>query len=328
MSHLPERKEKVCLNCRATLIDRYCHHCGQENLEPKESFWHLLEHFIEDLTHFDGKLFITIKYLLFNPGHLTTAYVQGKRVSYLNPIRMYLFISAMYFLLLMSLIPYQTNNAIQQLQNQNVSKNISVSNNVHITRSLLDSLDKENKDIKPTFEPKTIAQYDSVQNALPRKDRDNKIERAISIKLIKLEERAKGNKQEMLLVFMEKFAHSLPYLLFISVPLIALLFQLVYVRHKEIFYVSNVIFTIHFYCVYFITHIITECLDTMGHKLTKASLLISFICFAYLYIAMLNFYKQGWFKTLLKYFFVLLFGFLIFGILFMIDLVFSMWTIA
>ena len=37
MSHLPERKEKDCLNCGTTVFGKYCHVCGQENLEPKES---------------------------------------------------------------------------------------------------------------------------------------------------------------------------------------------------------------------------------------------------------------------------------------------------
>ncbi len=98
MSHFKERKEKNCLNCNAVVQGRFCHICGQENIEPKETVWHLVSHFFQDITHFDGKFFSTLKYLLFKPGFLSREYMLGRRASYLNPIRMYVFTSAFFFL--------------------------------------------------------------------------------------------------------------------------------------------------------------------------------------------------------------------------------------
>jgi len=103
VSHLKERKEKICLNCNADLYGRYCHVCGQENLEPKETVWHLIEHFFNDITHFDGKFFETVRYLLRKPGFLSAQYMAGRRASFLNPIRMYVFTSAIFFIVLFSL---------------------------------------------------------------------------------------------------------------------------------------------------------------------------------------------------------------------------------
>jgi Protein of unknown function (DUF3667) len=103
LSHLKERTEKNCLNCNADLYGRYCHICGQENLEPKESVWHLITHFFNDITHFDGKFFSSVKLLLLKPGFLSKAYMIGKRASYLNPIRMYVFTSAIFFLIFFAL---------------------------------------------------------------------------------------------------------------------------------------------------------------------------------------------------------------------------------
>jgi hypothetical protein len=100
MSHLKERTEKNCLNCQAILVGRYCHVCGQENLEPKETVLHLIQHFFNDITHFDGKFFATVKYLLRKPGFLSSEYVAGRRATYLNPIRMYVFTSAIFFIIL------------------------------------------------------------------------------------------------------------------------------------------------------------------------------------------------------------------------------------
>ncbi len=97
MSHLRERKQQNCLNCNAHVYGKYCHICGQENLEPTESVWHLITHFINDITHFDGKFFATTKLLMLKPGFLSAEYKRGRRNNYLNPVRMYVFTSFIFF---------------------------------------------------------------------------------------------------------------------------------------------------------------------------------------------------------------------------------------
>ena len=69
MSHLKQRKENNCLNCNTKVVGRFCHHCGQENVEVKESAIEFIVHFVNDITHFDGKFFTTLKDLLFKPGN-------------------------------------------------------------------------------------------------------------------------------------------------------------------------------------------------------------------------------------------------------------------
>ena len=83
---------------------KYCQVCGQENIAPKESAWHLITHFFYDITHFDGRFFSTVKYLLLKPGFLTAEYARGRRMSYLHPVRMYVFTSAFFFLIYFSFI--------------------------------------------------------------------------------------------------------------------------------------------------------------------------------------------------------------------------------
>ena len=104
MAHGKLRKEKNCLNCNAQVPGRFCSVCGQQNVEPGESFWELASHFIYDLFHYDGKFYATLKVLLFRPGLLTSEYVRGKRASYLHPIRLYVFISATFFIIFVSFI--------------------------------------------------------------------------------------------------------------------------------------------------------------------------------------------------------------------------------
>ncbi len=125
MSHLKERKEPVCLNCQTNpLYGRFCHICGQENLEPKETVWHLVQHFFNDITHFDGKFFSTVKYLLRRPGFLSAEYTKGRRAAYLNPIRMYVFTSAIFFIILFSLPSAQKVIQINQTPEKAVFKGL------------------------------------------------------------------------------------------------------------------------------------------------------------------------------------------------------------
>src|SRR5215216_6104087 len=107
MSHSPIRKDKTCLNCRHVVEQRFCPNCGQENTDTRKTFHHLFVHFFEDLTHYENAFWKTIKNLLVRPASLTKEYLSGKRLSYLAPVRLYIFISFMTFFLI-SVIP---NNA-------------------------------------------------------------------------------------------------------------------------------------------------------------------------------------------------------------------------
>jgi hypothetical protein len=101
------------------IFGRYCHLCGQENLEPKETVWHLILHFFNDITHFDGKFFSTVKFLLTRPGYLSLQYMHGRRSSFLNPIRMYVFTSAIFFIIVFSF--KKTDELVQVNDNKNES---------------------------------------------------------------------------------------------------------------------------------------------------------------------------------------------------------------
>ncbi len=142
MSHLAERKDKICLNCNAQVLDRYCHICGQENIEPKESVWHLVTHFFNDITHFDGKFFTSLKHLLFRPGFLPQEYERGRRMSYLNPIRMYVFTSALFFLIFFSFVN-PTGIQVGSSRNSLSGKKNEIKENRQIKIMFIDSILKD-----------------------------------------------------------------------------------------------------------------------------------------------------------------------------------------
>jgi hypothetical protein len=93
-------QQEVCANCGANLIGNFCHQCGQKRIHRHEfSLKHFIAHLIHEITHFDSnKVLKTFFALLFKPGLLTSEYLAGRKGRYINPIRLYLTFSALYFL--------------------------------------------------------------------------------------------------------------------------------------------------------------------------------------------------------------------------------------
>jgi hypothetical protein len=198
MSHQHERKEKKCLNCGADLYDRFCHKCGQENIEPRQSFWQLTVHFFEDLTHFDGKFFTTVKYMFTKPGLLTSEYVNGKRAAYVNPIRMYLFVSAMFFIVFGMLSHNEEKAAdIKELRTVTdslaaVSDTLQNADTIHADSIVLTDLSKATLANKNSMNAQSVADYDSIQNSLSLEKRDGFIRRYLLRKLAAFRENSHG----------------------------------------------------------------------------------------------------------------------------------------
>ena len=111
MSHNKLRTDKTCLNCNHVVDQRFCPNCGQENIDTRKTFYQLFVHFFEDLTHYENSFWKTIRNLIFKPASLTKEYLSGKRMSYLAPIRLYIFISFVTFFV-MSIVPENENDDI------------------------------------------------------------------------------------------------------------------------------------------------------------------------------------------------------------------------
>ena len=96
---------QLCENCGAEVTQRYCGACGQRREPPVHSLWHFSRVATEDLTHADSRLWRTLRALLFKPGHLTAEFLAGRRARYLPPVRLYLVLSVLFFLLASTLQP-------------------------------------------------------------------------------------------------------------------------------------------------------------------------------------------------------------------------------
>src|SRR5258708_5580008 len=101
---------------------------------PDSLFGLQVQHFFKDITHFDGKFFSTVKYLMRKPGFLSREYMVGRRMSYLNPIRMYVFTSAIFFIILFSL--KRPEDMIHDKKEKNQSLSELTARQVKLTREI------------------------------------------------------------------------------------------------------------------------------------------------------------------------------------------------
>ncbi len=87
----------ACRNCDTVLAGDYCHVCGQQAEEPRRAAIGLVQDVFVDTLAIDGKLFRTLWLLLTRPGRLARRYLDGRRVRYSPPFRLYLFASVFFF---------------------------------------------------------------------------------------------------------------------------------------------------------------------------------------------------------------------------------------
>lgn len=359
MSHFKERDEKICLNCKTEVVGRYCHICGQENREPKETVWGLINHFFSDITHFDSKFFSTVRYLVSKPGFLPKEYITGRRASYINPIRLYIFSSAIFFIIFFSVfdpsnmnynnngengkatdtvtarLAYAKEQALKEAENRADSQAIErafaftnlplpVTVNIDSTSSRdstnrkkrkmrvqKDSTDEDDDHTNWNFSLdnsnfSSREQYDSIQNSLPAEKRDGWWKRKAAYRSIELSKRFKDNPQQLWKDLINKFVHSFPYLLFVSLPLYALFLKLIYIRRK-FYYVDHGMFLIYLYVFTFLFLLVWYGIIELQDKLNwgwMGFLQAAFIIYGiyYAYRAMYKFYGQGHGKTFLKFF--------------------------
>jgi len=94
----PKPLGERCLNCGEDVTTPYCPQCGQENAPPTMSVGAIFKDAFEEFLRFDSKLTATVIPLVVRPGFLTTEWSKGKRVRYLSPLKLYLTVTFLFFL--------------------------------------------------------------------------------------------------------------------------------------------------------------------------------------------------------------------------------------
>ncbi|WP_312400023.1 DUF3667 domain-containing protein [Chryseobacterium sp.] len=292
MSHGKLRENKTCLNCEHHVEERYCPHCGQENIETRQRFHYLFTHFVEDFTHYDGQFWGTLKNLALKPGKLTSIYLEGKRQKFVPPVKLYIFVSFITFFMFALFPPFNLNAEGQKITNAPKEKSLLEKINIADTQKIIDSI-KAQKNLSKddslalkninTFVPdstnvkdfqQTLELDSKIDDTTPyngytnRKSYDsaianrqsifNFIDKPIAHKFFELKE--KGiSKKEIVKNLAETSFHNLPKALFIYLPIFAF-FLWIFHNKKKWWYFDHGIFTLHYFSFLLLNILVTSLL--------------------------------------------------------------------
>ncbi len=326
MTHSKLREEKNCLNCSQHVEERFCTHCGQENIKIEDSAFHLIVHYIQDLFHYDGKMWQTVKKFLRRPGQVQAEYLDGKRKSHLEPIRFYVFASSVFFLLLFlnvgedelkdtTLPKYNIPKRLFYLNQEKTfagsSDDTTYANfliqSVHTLEDSLDALEADtlrpNATIDLFGEIDTVSADDGWLMRLMRKRANERREQ--------LKETEDGDQYQGVSNFWNEFIHNIPQLFFISLPFFAFFLKLLYIKSKRKNYVEHFIFSIYQYSFVFVLMILWLVLQWVVDqtKLQSIRIIYSYIqtgvvlyIFIYLFLSMKRFYTDRYRYLVFRYF--------------------------
>ena len=262
----PRPRPDHCLNCGRAVDGNFCAHCGQENKDHTVALRPLLSDLLAEVASWDSKLLRTLVPLVIRPGFLTNEYNAGRRIGYLSPLKLYLTVSVLFFLVLSWKAPLNKQNIV-----------ISPGGVTYASPGS-----------GPTVLPsRTVAEYDASQKLKPLARRDPPLLRTLIHHLFKAKQSP--------MAFISALLGDFPKMMFFLLPLFAASLKLLYWRRKRL-YVEHLVFLLHVHAFAFL--VLTP---LMLLPLVWRGLFVGLILPVYVALALRAVYKQGWPKTLLKF---------------------------
>jgi hypothetical protein len=268
-----------CANCGAPVSGKYCSQCGQRLEHEIHSVLHFTREATEDLTHADSRLWSTIIALLFKPGFLTREFLDGRRVRYLPPLRLYLVLSVLFFLVIGS---GQHDATVVRLKTGNGTPSIEV------------------------LPPGSVGGFagKAGETAEQRQERLCNSEYhgpASAFILPMLQKACRKIVADRGRTVSEAFMHNLPRAMFIFLPALALMMKVMYRRPRH-YYVEHLLFFVHNHAFVFLafgllTLVTRFAPATMENGLTS---IVQLYVAYYLFVSMRRVYGQGRWLTFAK----------------------------
>ena len=89
--------ERACANCGTPLLGPHCYRCGQPVDGLVRHFGSIMGDFLDTVLNIDARVFRTLWPLLSKPAYLSKEYFAGRRVRYVSPVRLFVFLSIVTF---------------------------------------------------------------------------------------------------------------------------------------------------------------------------------------------------------------------------------------
>ena len=332
---------KDCKNCEKPFDKTYefCPHCGQKD-KDELTIGVLFYNTISNYFSFDARFFKSFFPLLFKPGYLAEKFIEGKRLLYLHPAQMYLFIAIVFFFLNSFRVNKWSSdldaNLAKTLNTEKIVDSItgdsikSSLNTIKFDEKIkLDSIDKV--ELRKALEDNTFLtgmnekQIDSILaiedfNTLDlsigsfEKKLDSLIELDVPDEIIYKEFGLEDNAntatkrfyRQGLKFYKQRKAGGLVHTFFDTIPIAMFFILPIFALILKLFYRKSGRYAHHLvFSFYYFTFLFTVFSLILGINFVVdipdwIDWLIVLSTFIYLFLAMKRFYQQGWFKSFLK----------------------------
>ena len=313
-----------CLNCGVILAGQYCGHCGQRASSRLISIWELLRDAFGDLLELDSRVWQTLIPLAVQPGRLTRDYLRGRRARFMPPFRTYLVLSLLFFLVAFfdpeetlgilfepvpPATPEQTEKeglAHDELLGELADEGILIGPAIPQDRNA-ESKNKLEISIDGDDASKNCEFDDFDANEMPAW----LARRLTKDRLQVMCDRMTAEDGEDRNGFLDRLLENVPAGLFILLPLMALILNILYPLSKR-YYVEHLLFVVHYHAFVFLALILQILWVRLAEWIGLSETIVNIVAFTlsiyigvHLYKAMRRVYEQGRFVTALK--FILLF---------------------
>src|SRR3954467_13638158 len=95
----------ACQNCGAPLLGPHCYRCGQPVTGLVRHFTSVVGDFLDTVLNIDARVFRTLWPLFAKPAYLSCEYFAGRRVRYVSPVRLFVFLSIVTFFVARLVMP-------------------------------------------------------------------------------------------------------------------------------------------------------------------------------------------------------------------------------
>lgn len=334
----PYRSDK-CLNCDHPLdvSDRFCSNCGQRNSIKRLTLGHFFDEFLSNFYAYDSKLRRSVASMFLKPGGVARAFCEGKRNTYANPFRLYLSVSLVFFIITGIISKWDNNTLIKETQTFQVERDSIFNANAPVQFRLEDSLKTpetkmytEAEVLKYPFFKRILLKTQTFVQYIDKNPNKNALEALKDLDYqptswnIYLFKKSKDSQSlfdgegQGTTNFINYLQAKMPFILFLSLPLLTFCFKLVYIRH-DITYAEHMVFVFSFMTFVFLMFLINT-LTEFFFDFNIGSILSAGIAF-YFYKSLRFFYQEQRWKTLIK--FVILNGLLIISTAILFIIVFG-----
>ena len=284
-----------CANCETPLTGPYCAQCGQHAHESSRSIGALFHDAWHAVSHVDGRFWQTLAALLLRPGYLTREYFAERRARYLPPVRLYLVLSVLFFALAATgrHVNERAADALKTLPPDTATAAAARSGPSHATNAGAETAAPRAQWTYSAGTPFDPALCRSIELDWPLPERSA---RDFCVRIA-----PDGGRAIMLAT-----TAAVPKMMFVFLPIMALVMLLLYWRPRR-YYVEHLVFFLHTHSAVFLILILTLLLSRLAVLLPALRVISGLADFAgtlyviwYIYKALRIYYGQGRWLTLAK----------------------------